>query len=76
MLVRFGGTPAEPYLRSLQAARYAHGSAPTPAMRAALRKELTLGVGPWATLGAWRALPPSPSLRRSRHHRGSYPGPR
>jgi hypothetical protein len=71
--VRFGGTQAEPYLRSLQDARYGDGPAPTRAMRRALRRELTVGVGPWETLGAWRALPPSPSLRRSGRSRGSYP---
>ena len=73
MLRRYRGTPAEPYLRTLQAARFAGAdTAPTPAMRAALRRELALGLGPAARLGAWRAIPPVVA-RRSRS-RSTYPG--
>jgi hypothetical protein len=60
MLRRYAGTPAEPYLRTLEAARYGGADvAPTPAMRAALRRELTLGLGPAARFGVWRAMPPA-----------------
>jgi MYXO-CTERM domain-containing protein len=75
MLGRYGGTPAEPYLRTLEAARYGGADvAPTPEMRAALRRELTLGLGPGAWLGAWRAIPPV--LARGSRARSSYPEPR
>jgi transglutaminase-like putative cysteine protease len=75
MLRRFRNTPAEPYLRTLQAARYGGADVtPTPAMRSALRRELTLGLGPHARLGAWRAIPPvAPRPSRSA---ASYPEPR
>ena len=67
-------TPAEPYLRTLQAARYGgEDVAPTRAMRSAMRKELTLGLGPVARLGAWRAIPP---LAPSSRARASYSDPR
>jgi transglutaminase-like putative cysteine protease len=72
MLRRFRNTPAEPYLRVLQQARYGGADvAPTPAMRAALRKELTLGLGPAARLGAWRAIPPM--APRPSRPRTAYP---
>ena len=73
MLRRYEGTPAEPYLRTLQAARYGgQDCAPTPKMRSALRRELTLGLGPAARLGAWRAIPPA--IRRPSRNGASYPG--
>jgi hypothetical protein len=72
MLRRYANTPAEPYLRTLEAARYGGADvAPTAAMRSAMRRELTLGLGPSARLGAWRAIPPAP-MRPSRP-RSSYP---
>ena len=56
---RYRGTPAEPYLRALEAARFGGSDVtPTPAMRSAMRRELVLGLGPAARLGAWRAIPP------------------
>jgi hypothetical protein len=56
---RYRGTPAEPYLRALEAARFGgHDVTPTPAMRSAMRRELVLGLGPAARFGAWRAIPP------------------
>jgi transglutaminase-like putative cysteine protease len=75
MLHRYRNTPAEPYLRTLEAARFGGADVvPTPEMRAALRRELSLGLGPGARLGAWLALPPA----RARHSRArsSYPDPR
>jgi hypothetical protein len=73
MLRRYGGTPAEAYLRTLEAARYGGSDvAPTPAMRAALRRELMLGLGPSARIGAWRAMPP---VRPHGRARSSYPDP-
>jgi hypothetical protein len=73
MLRRYEGTPAEPYLRTLQDARYGGlDCAPTPKMRSALRRELMLGLGPAARLGAWRAIPPA--IRRTSRARSSYPG--
>ena len=72
MLRRYRGTPAEPYLRTLEAARFAGADAvPTPAMRSALRRELSLGLGPWARFGAWRAIPPA--LVRASRPRSTYP---
>ena len=67
---RWHGTPAESYVRVLADARYGYGSArPTAAQRAALRRELGLGLGPRGRLRAWWALPPRLPARhrRSRH---------
>jgi transglutaminase-like putative cysteine protease len=73
MLRRFRDTPAEPYLRTLEAARFGGADvAPTRAMRAALRRELTLGLGPVARLGAWRAMPPF-ALRHASRAGNTYP---
>jgi hypothetical protein len=72
MLRRYEGTPAEPYLRTLQDARYGGlDCTPTPKMRSALRRELTLGLGPAARLGAWRAIPPA--IGRPSRTRSPYP---
>jgi hypothetical protein len=72
MLRRYRNTPAEPYLRTLEAARFAgEDVAPTLEMRAALRRELSEGLSASARIGAWRAIPPA-SLRHSRS-RKSYP---
>jgi protein-glutamine gamma-glutamyltransferase len=69
---RYRGTPAEPYLRTLEAARFAGSEVtPTPAMRSAMRRELVLGLGPAARLGAWRAIPPV--LIRTNRPRSTYP---
>jgi transglutaminase-like putative cysteine protease len=69
---RYRGTPAEPYLRTLEAARFAGSDvAPTPAMRSAMRRELVLGLGPAARFGAWRAIPPA--LIRTSRPRSTYP---
>jgi hypothetical protein len=71
MAHRFRGTPAESYLRTLQAVRFGGRDAvPTPAMRAALRRELTIGLGPGARFAAWRAIPPA---LRPRRRRPAYP---
>jgi len=65
---RWRGTPAEGYMRVLATARYGYGDArPTPAQRAALRRELAAGGGVPARARAWWALPPQPprgALRR------------
>jgi hypothetical protein len=75
MLRRYRGTPAEPYLRTLEAARFGGAdAAPTPEMRAAMRRELTLGLGPGARFGAWRAIPPV--VARHSRARSTYPDPR
>ncbi len=53
------GTPAEGYVRALAAARYGYGDArPTPAQRAALRRQLAAGAGLRGRARAWWALPP------------------
>ena len=53
------GTPAEGYVRALEAARYGYGdSRPTRAQRAALRRELAAGAGLRGRARAWWALPP------------------
>ena len=55
------GAPAASYLRSLQALRYAPGSAlrmPSARERRHLRRALTAGRGPLARLRGLRALPP------------------
>ncbi len=72
---RYRGTPAEPYLRTLEAARFGGSDVtPTPAMRSAMRRELVLGLGPAARFGAWRAIPPV--LIRTNRPRSTYPDPR
>ena len=59
LAARYRGTAAEGYLRVLTAARYGYGAArPTPAQRAALRRELASGLGFAGRLRAWWALPP------------------
>jgi transglutaminase-like putative cysteine protease len=61
---RFGGTPAEGYLRTLAGARYGYESgAPTRDQRAALRRELGAGLGLRGRVRAWWALPPRPPAR-------------
>jgi transglutaminase-like putative cysteine protease len=67
LAARYRGTAAEDYVRALAAARYGYGDAgPTPAERAALRRELAIGRGLRRRLRAWWALPPQPSLWRPR----------
>ena len=59
LAARWHGTPAEGYVRVLESARYGYGSGrPTRAQRAALRRELGLGLGVRGRLRAWWALPP------------------
>jgi transglutaminase-like putative cysteine protease len=59
LAVRYRGTAAEGYLRALTSARYGYdGVRPTPAQRAALRRELASGRGVRGRLRAWWALPP------------------
>jgi LPXTG-motif cell wall-anchored protein len=57
---RFAHSPAaREYLRALGARRYAgHGDGPTPEQRRALRRALAAGMGPFARLRAFWALPP------------------
>lgn len=57
---RFGhSSGARDYLRALGARRYAgHGEGPTRTQRRALRHALTAGLGPFARLRSWWALPP------------------
>jgi transglutaminase-like putative cysteine protease len=65
LAARFAGTPAEGYVRVLTAGRYGYGDGrPTPAQRAALRRELAGGSGVRGRLRAWWALPPQ--LARTR----------
>jgi MYXO-CTERM domain-containing protein len=62
---RFGGTPAEGYLRTLAGARYGYESgSPTRDQRAALRRELGAGLGVRGRLRGWWALPPRPPAPR------------
>ncbi len=62
---RWHGTPAEGYVRVLAAARYGYGDGrPTPAQRAALRRELAAGGGVRGRVRAWWALPPRPGRPR------------
>ena len=64
---RYAGTPAEAYVRTIADARYGYGARrPTRAQRAALRRELGVGLGPRGRLRAWWALPP-----KSTHHPSS-----
>jgi transglutaminase-like putative cysteine protease len=68
---RWRGTPAEAYVRVLAGARYGYGQArPTDAQRAALRRELSVGLGLRGRMRAWWALPPRPPSRRRREHAG------
>ena len=55
-LERRFGSPT--YLRGLRAARYGAAPPPTPADRAAFRRELASGLGWAGRLRAWWALPP------------------
>lgn len=57
---RFAGTPGEPYLRSLERARYgpADSRGPDARERAGLRRLLAARGGPLGRLRAWWALPP------------------
>ncbi len=52
------------YLRALRAARYGAAAPPTPADRAAFRRELASGLGWTGTVRAWWALPPRIRLQR------------
>jgi transglutaminase-like putative cysteine protease len=64
LAARYRGTAAEGYMRALTALRYGYGEAPpTPAQRAALRRELGFGLGPRGRLRAWWALPPRAPAR-------------
>jgi transglutaminase-like putative cysteine protease len=73
LAARYRGTAAEDYVRALAAARYGYGDAgPTPAQRAALRRELAIGRGLRRRLRAWWALPPQPSLRRLRRRSAEH----
>jgi transglutaminase-like putative cysteine protease len=59
LAARYRGTAAEGYVRALTAARYGYGEGrPTPAQRAALRRELGAGSGVRGRARAWWALPP------------------
>ena len=63
-------------MRALVAARYGYGAQrPTPAQRAALRRELASGLGVRGQLRAWWALPPrAPALRRRRRAQPGHAG--
>ncbi len=62
---RWRDTPAEGYVRVLTAARYGYGDGrPSPAQRAALRRQLAAGGGVRGRVRAWWALPPRLTLRR------------
>jgi transglutaminase-like putative cysteine protease len=59
LAVRFRGTEGEPYLQALVAERYGYADRPpTPAERAALRRQLAAGLGLRGRARAWWALPP------------------
>ena len=67
LALRLDGTPAQAYVRALAAARFGYGDhGPTPADRAALRRELGAGLGLPGRLRAWWALPPLVPIRRVR----------
>jgi protein-glutamine gamma-glutamyltransferase len=61
LAARLAGTAAEGYVRALAAGRYGYEAAPpSPAARAALRRELAAGRGVGGRLRSWWALPPRP----------------
>ena len=76
LAARYRPSAAEGYVRALVAARYGYGAQrPTPAQRAALRRELASGLGVRGQLRAWWALPPrAPALRRRRRAQPGHAG--